>query len=137
MRVATVHPTAGELGRELLARLGALRVQLDEREESLARKVRDAHELGVPFVLVIGAREVARREISLRSRARDLRRRGRVERALSRPFGNGRRAVHAGSTTGSSPVDPDAPTLGAASCSWRGPTTGGRHLRAATRPDDR
>jgi threonyl-tRNA synthetase len=68
VRLATVHPNARELARELEARLEPLRVHVDDRDESLGRKVRDAHELGVPFVVVLGAREVERREVAIRSR---------------------------------------------------------------------
>lgn len=68
VRIATVGLAAREYARDILAQLGDLRAHLDERDESLARKIRDAHELGVPFVLVVGARELERREVALRSR---------------------------------------------------------------------
>jgi threonyl-tRNA synthetase len=47
-----------------------LRARLDERNESLARKVREAHEDGIPAVVVIGPREVENGTVSLRHRDR-------------------------------------------------------------------
>lgn len=45
-----------------------LRVSLDARDLSLARRIAAAHELGVPFVVIIGKKEVKSGEVALRSR---------------------------------------------------------------------
>ncbi len=50
--------------RALSAR--GVRACLDARAERLGRRVRDAHELGIPLVAVVGPREVARAEVALR-----------------------------------------------------------------------
>ena len=42
---------------------------VDPRNESLSRRVRAAHDNGIPFVVVIGARELAGETVSLRVRA--------------------------------------------------------------------
>ncbi len=66
--VLPVRSDHAPYAREVLAALrpGVPRVRCDDRDESLARRVRDAHGLGVPFVLVVGDRERERREVSLR-----------------------------------------------------------------------
>jgi threonyl-tRNA synthetase len=43
-----------------------VRAELDARSERLSRRVRDAHERGVPLVAVVGAREVAELSLALR-----------------------------------------------------------------------
>jgi threonyl-tRNA synthetase len=55
-------------GAEVLAQLRAqgLRAELDERAESLGRKIRDAELRKIPFLLVVGDREVEAREIGVR-----------------------------------------------------------------------
>lgn len=50
------------------AREAGLRVRVDDRAESLGRRVRDALQLAVPFVIAVGERERERREVSLRRR---------------------------------------------------------------------
>lgn len=44
----------------------ALRVRVDAREESLARRIAEAHHAAVPFVAVVGAREAAARSVAMR-----------------------------------------------------------------------
>jgi len=65
-----VLPVAGggDYAADLARRLRGLRVQVDDREETLARRVAEAHDLGVPFVAVAGAREAASRSVALRGR---------------------------------------------------------------------
>ncbi|MGC4115830.1 MAG: His/Gly/Thr/Pro-type tRNA ligase C-terminal domain-containing protein [Myxococcales bacterium] len=64
--------SAEQLGyaREVAAELRAagLRSRVDARNESVGRKVRDAHGAGVPLVVVLGGREVERRSVSIRGR---------------------------------------------------------------------
>lgn len=49
-------------------RRASLRVAWDARAENLSRRVLSAHEHGIPFVAVIGAREARENSVSLRSR---------------------------------------------------------------------
>jgi threonyl-tRNA synthetase len=49
-------------------RAAGLRVEVDARSETLARKIADAHTRAVPFVAVVGAREAARGSVSVRDR---------------------------------------------------------------------
>ncbi|MGO9958321.1 MAG: threonine--tRNA ligase, partial [Solirubrobacteraceae bacterium] len=51
--------------RDRLARAG-LRVELDERTESVARKIRDAELRKIPYMLVVGDREAEHDEVSVR-----------------------------------------------------------------------
>lgn len=45
-----------------------MRAELDGRGETLARRVVDAHALGVPILVVVGGREVERGAMTLRER---------------------------------------------------------------------
>jgi threonyl-tRNA synthetase len=49
-------------------RRASLRVAWDGRDENLSRRVLAAHENGIPFVAVIGAREARENSVSLRAR---------------------------------------------------------------------
>ena len=55
---------ARELAQEL--RDGGLRVELDDRSESVKRKIRDAELRKVPYMLVVGEREAASGDVSVR-----------------------------------------------------------------------
>jgi threonyl-tRNA synthetase len=61
-------PYAAEVAQELRGK--GLRVQLDDRGESLKRKVRDAELAKIPYMLVVGDREAAERTVSVRERRR-------------------------------------------------------------------
>ena len=63
---ASEMPFAEELEQRFHA--AGLRVSIDARGESLARRIAEAHEAAVPFVGVIGGREVSERSLSLRAR---------------------------------------------------------------------
>ena len=58
---------AGAVRAELKA--GGLRVDLDDRQEKIGYKIREAQLQKVPFMLVVGDRESAERTISVRGRA--------------------------------------------------------------------
>ncbi len=57
-----------EYARAVRARLSALglRAELDERTESIARKIRDAELRKLPYMLVVGDREAERGEVAVR-----------------------------------------------------------------------
>jgi threonyl-tRNA synthetase len=63
--------SADEYAQMVLARLSAagIRSQLDQRAESLPRKIVEAHEAGIPFFLVVGNRERARGSLRIRDRS--------------------------------------------------------------------
>jgi threonyl-tRNA synthetase len=70
---AAVLPIADrhvEAGRDVLAALHAagLRAELDERSESVGRKIREAELRKVPYMLVLGDREVEEGTVSVRAR---------------------------------------------------------------------
>ncbi|MEQ9498071.1 MAG: threonine--tRNA ligase [Deltaproteobacteria bacterium] len=74
-RVIPVSPEVEGYGADIHASLAdaGLRANLDLRSESLSRRIKDAHRDGVPFPIVIGAREVAAREVSVRlGKAQDI-----------------------------------------------------------------
>lgn len=70
LRLVPVKEDALPFVEELEGRFreAGLRVSVDARGESLARRIAEAHEAAVPFVGVVGAREVADRSVALRSR---------------------------------------------------------------------
>jgi threonyl-tRNA synthetase len=70
--VLSISEPAAPYAREVadaLRRRG-LRIELDDRGESLGRKVRDAELARVPYMLVVGEREAAERTVSVRERRR-------------------------------------------------------------------
>jgi threonyl-tRNA synthetase len=69
VRVLPVHPEQRPYAEEVVARLREyqLRAALDDRNESLARRVAEAHGLRVPLLWVVGAREAAEGSVTERS----------------------------------------------------------------------
>ncbi len=70
---AVVIPIAdrhAEYGREVLAELRAadLRAELDDRSESMGKRIRDGQLQKVPYLLVVGDREQEAREVAVRER---------------------------------------------------------------------
>jgi threonyl-tRNA synthetase len=66
---AIVLPVADrhlEYARAVQAALGGLRVEVDERTESIGRKIREAELRKIPYMLVVGDREAENRTVSLR-----------------------------------------------------------------------
>lgn len=68
--VVPVSPEQQDRAREVASvlRSEGLRPRLDERSESLARRIADAHSASIPFLAVIGAREAEAGSVSLRQR---------------------------------------------------------------------
>ncbi|XXF75642.1 threonine--tRNA ligase [Myxococcaceae bacterium GXIMD 01537] len=68
--VAAVGDVAGPYAERLAARLVALgcRASADVRQESLSRKIVDAHHNGIPWMAVVGKREVEAQSVRLRRR---------------------------------------------------------------------
>ncbi|MFZ2051121.1 MAG: threonine--tRNA ligase, partial [Solirubrobacteraceae bacterium] len=68
--VLSISEPAAPYAREVadLLRSQGLRVHLDDRGESLGRKVRDAEISKVPYMLVVGEREAQERAVSVRER---------------------------------------------------------------------
>jgi threonyl-tRNA synthetase len=64
--VDSVHAAYAEAVAVELRRAG-LRAQVDGRSESLSRRIAGAHERAVPFVAVVGQRELDARAVSLRA----------------------------------------------------------------------
>ncbi|HEV7942922.1 MAG TPA: threonine--tRNA ligase [Solirubrobacteraceae bacterium] len=68
--VLSISEPAAAYAREVadLLRSQGLRVHLDDRGESLGRKVRDAEISKVPYMLIVGEREAQQRAVSVRER---------------------------------------------------------------------
>jgi threonyl-tRNA synthetase len=73
LRVLPVHPEQRPYAEEVVARLREhdLRAELDGRNESLGRRVAEAHGLRVPLLWVVGAREMAERSVTERGPGRE------------------------------------------------------------------
>jgi threonyl-tRNA synthetase len=66
---AVVLPVADRhagYAREVQAELDGLRVEVDERTESIGRKIRDAELRKIPYMLVVGDREAESRAVAVR-----------------------------------------------------------------------
>ena len=59
---------AEEIAEELEAR--PVRTDIDDREETVAKKIRDAEKEWIPYIIVIGEREVGKDRLSVRDRER-------------------------------------------------------------------
>ena len=70
--VLPISDRHAEYGAEVLARLqdAGVRAELDERVESVGRKIRDAELRKIPYMLVVGDREREAGEVSLREHRR-------------------------------------------------------------------
>jgi threonyl-tRNA synthetase len=68
--VIPVSPAQADRAPEIHAELVAcgLRSRLDAEDETLARRIAIAHHDGVPFVIVVGAREVTDGTLAVRDR---------------------------------------------------------------------
>ena len=68
--VAPVGPAQRDAAVAAVAELQAagLRAELDDRNETLARRVAEAHAQAIPYLAVLGAREVAAEQLALRLR---------------------------------------------------------------------
>jgi threonyl-tRNA synthetase len=68
--VLAVSDRFNDYGEQVLAQLraGALRAELDQRSESVARKIRDAELRKIPYMLVVGEREQREGAVAVRAR---------------------------------------------------------------------
>jgi threonyl-tRNA synthetase len=66
--VLPISDRHNEYAREVLAQVGlaGARVELDDRTESIARKIRDAELRKIPYMLVLGDREQEAGEVAVR-----------------------------------------------------------------------
>ena len=102
--------------RDQLAAAG-LRVELDDRQEKIGYKIREAQLQKIPYMLVIGDREAAEGTVSVRSRsAGDLGARPLDEFVAGRRTKSRRRSLGHGSRLGGQklrePLEPEAEPLG-------------------------
>ncbi len=60
---------AKKIVKELLAMLPALRIELDDRDESIGKKIRDASKQKIPYMVILGEKEAKAKKIAVRTRA--------------------------------------------------------------------
>ena len=106
VRVLPVHAEQRAYAEEVVARLArrGLRAACDASNETLARRVAQAHALGTPLLWVVGAREAAERTVTERGSAREQRALplqtalGRADLACAAPVSRGDAAAEAAET---------------------------------------
>ena len=80
VRIVTINDTVGAYVDEITAvlnktvlmapvRYNELRFTVDERNESLGRKIRDALELKIPVVLIVGPKDAQSKQVSVRTQS--------------------------------------------------------------------
>jgi threonyl-tRNA synthetase len=69
--VAPIADAQNDYARDVVARLRAARIraEVDQRSERLDRKVRDAKLKKVPYIAVVGPKEVEAKQVNVRNRA--------------------------------------------------------------------
>ena len=72
VRVLPITDRCGDYAREVLAKLKAagLRAEIDERNEKIGYKIREAQMQKLPYMLLIGDKEVEEGKVSVRERTR-------------------------------------------------------------------
>ena len=72
VRVLPITDRCGDYAREVLAKLKAagLRAEIDERNEKIGYKIREAQMQKLPYMLLIGDKDVEEGKVSVRERAR-------------------------------------------------------------------
>lgn len=79
LRILTINDTVNDYAREVQSiveetvlmqplKFNEMRSSIDDRNESLGRKIRDAVELKIPILIVVGPRDAAARQVSIRLR---------------------------------------------------------------------
>ncbi len=112
--IADRHLDYARQVRDRLAAAG-LRVELDERQEKIGYKIREAQLQKIPYMLVIGDREAAEGTVAVRSRAGgDLGSRRRVEEFIADAL---RRSAARGQSQGCAEVAGGAEKRQLTSCS--------------------
>jgi threonyl-tRNA synthetase len=71
IRIVPVGEGHREAAHALRDRLAAYRVDLDERDETVGKRIRDAELEKIPYVLVYGDKEIENDELSIRTRGED------------------------------------------------------------------
>ena len=70
VRVLTINEKVVEYAKNIVAKLKEknIRVELDTRNESIGKKIREAELQKIPFIFVIGDKEAAGETINVRTR---------------------------------------------------------------------
>jgi len=73
VRIIPIKKRQIPLAKKLLAELerASIRVDVDDREESLSKRIRDAEISWIPYILVLGEREMRSKKFPVRVRAKD------------------------------------------------------------------
>jgi threonyl-tRNA synthetase len=71
VRLVPLRPEFGDLARQIATRLGknSVRADVDDRDESVDKRVREAEVNWIPYVVVIGRREVEGNTLAVRRRS--------------------------------------------------------------------
>ncbi len=74
VKIVTVTDRSLEFAREVLQKMEAqnIRAELDDRAESMGKKVRDAQVEKVNYIATIGDKEMEKKNLAIRTRAGDV-----------------------------------------------------------------
>ena len=79
LRIIPVAERHLEFIEDILPSLNGIRVDVDDREETVSKKIRDAGREWIPYVAVVGDTEVAKRTLSVTIRAESSKEKKKVE----------------------------------------------------------
>jgi len=70
VRIISVSENFAEYGKELFKRMidDEIRAKLDDRNETLGYRIREAQKMKIPYILVVGEKEVANKSVAVRTR---------------------------------------------------------------------
>lgn len=70
VKILPVSHKQNSAGKKILGRLKGFRAEVDDRPETLGAKIRDAEQQKVPYILVLGDKEVKENKVAVRERGR-------------------------------------------------------------------
>lgn len=72
VKILTISEKQSKFSREIITKLSqvGIRVDLDDRNESVGKKIREAEMEKIPYILIIGDKEVAAKSVAVRERGK-------------------------------------------------------------------
>jgi len=72
VRILTIADRFNDYAAEIKEKLKGIRVETDFRSESISKKVRDAQISQIPYILVIGEKEIENKSVNIRTRENNV-----------------------------------------------------------------
>ena len=70
VKVLPISEKQNEAAKKIVSELNNFRVELDDRSESLGAKIRDAESQKLPYLLILGDKEIAAKSVAVRQRGK-------------------------------------------------------------------